>query len=256
MQDFAQALKGWRQSRRLSQLALSLEADVSARHIAFLETGRARPSRQMVLRLAEVLNLPRGEGNALLAAAGFAAHYPSHRLDAAEMERVRAAMDWTIRRHAPYPALVMDRLWRLVALNRPATTLFGALGLGEGSSLLDAVATGLGQKAIENWAEVGHHTLRRLRAESTRAGGIAELDAAAEALARDPDVAGWEPEGQPTAVIPTIYRSGDLRLALFSTYAQFGTAEEVALEEMKIELMFPADAQTDAMLRALTPDGE
>jgi hypothetical protein len=107
---------------------------------------------------------------------------------------------------------------------------------------------------IENWAEVGHHTMRRLRAESARAGGIEALDRAAAALAADPGIAGWTPPARPAAIVPTIYRAAGLRLALFSTYAQFGTAEEVALEEMKIELMFPADAATEAALRALAGD--
>src|SRR5690606_28095237 len=137
MTDFAPALRDWRQTRRLSQMALALDAGVSARHLAFLETGRARPSRGMVLRLAQALAVPRAGQNALLAAAGYAAHDPALPLDGDEMAQVRAAMDWTIRRHAPYPALVMDRLWRLVALNPVAARMFGAVGIGPGDSLLD-----------------------------------------------------------------------------------------------------------------------
>lgn len=251
MQDFAEGLRAWRQRRRLSQLGLSVEAAVSSRHIAFLETGRARPSRGMVLRLAEALEVPRTGRNALLAAAGFAPHYPDLGLDAAEMARVRAAMDWTIRRHAPYPAVVMDRLWRLVALNAPAARLFGALAIGEGASLLDALARPEVRAAIENWGEVGHHILERLRSESARGGGVAELDAAAAALARDPAILAWAPPARPAVVVPTIYRAEGLRLSLFSTYAQFGAAEDAGLADLKIELMFPADAGSEATLRAM-----
>jgi MmyB-like transcription regulator ligand binding domain len=108
---------------------------------------------------------------------------------------------------------------------------------------------------IENWEEVGHHTLQRLRAETAQAGGLAELDRAIAALAAEPRIAGFQPRGPARAVVPTIYRMGQTRLALFSTYAQFGSAEEVALAEMKIELMFPADAAAEAGLLALSASG-
>ncbi len=254
MRDFPQALKDWRHSRRLSQLQLASEAEVSPRHIAFLETGRARPSRGMVLRLAEVLGLPRAEQNTILTAAGFAPQFPVLRLDATEMSRVRQAMDWTITRHAPYPGLILDRLWRIVAMNGPAARIFGPAGLTEGASLLDALQDmALFASLIENWVEVGHLTLLRLRSESARAGGIAELDRAAARLAADAGIAAFKPRATGTAVIPTVYRTGAGRLSLFSTYAQFGSAEEVALAEMKIELMFPADAEAEATLKAPTP---
>lgn len=251
MQDFPGRLKDWRHKRRLSQLQLATEAEVSPRHLAFLETGRARPSRAMVLRLAQVLDLPPAEANAILTAAGFAAHYPALGLDAAEMAVVRRAMDWTISRHAPFPALVMDRLWCILAMNGPALQIFGPAGLAPGVSLL-ALLQDLSvlRAVIENWQEVGHHVLHRLRAESARAGGIAELDATVAALSAEPSVAGFRPQGG-RAVVPTIYRMGGLRLPLFSTYAQFGSAEEIALSDMKIELMFPSDEAAHGVLLAL-----
>jgi transcriptional regulator with XRE-family HTH domain len=249
MRDFPEALKDWRRTRRLSQLQLATEAEVSPRHLAFLETGRSRPSRAMVLRLAEVLDLPRAEQNTILTAAGFSPQFPQLGLDAAEMAQIRLAMDWTITRHAPYPGLIMDRLWRIVAMNDPAERMFGPAGFAVGTSLLDglhniAVFSGL----IENWVEVGHSTLLRLRSESARAGGIAELDRAAAHLAADPQIAGFQSRVSRSVVIPTIYRTGAVRLSLFSTYAQFGSAEEVSLADMKIELMFPADEATKAVL--------
>jgi transcriptional regulator with XRE-family HTH domain len=252
MRDFPEALKDWRHTRRLSQLQLATEAEVSPRHLAFLETGRARPSRGMVLRLAEVLGLPHAEQNTILTAAGFSPQFPTLALDAAEMAQVRAAMDWTISRHAPYPGLIMDRLWRIVALNAPATAMFGPAGFAVGSSLLDGLQDiAVFSNLIENWIEVGHSTLLRLRSESMRAGGIPELDAAAALLAKDPQIAAFQPRVSHHAVIPTIYRMGATRLSLFSTYAQFGSAEEVSLADMKIELMFPADSAAEAALQAL-----
>ena len=248
MQDFPTALRHWRRTRRLSQLDLAIEAEVSPRHLAFLETGRSRPSRGMVLRLAEVLDVPRGDQNGLLTAAGFAPQFPVLPLAAEEMAQVRAAMGWMIDRHAPYPALILDRLWRIVALNAPATRLFGPVGLAEGVSLLDAMSDlTVFAALIENWVEVGHQTALRLKAESARAGGIAALDRAVTALMANPEIAAHQPRAMGRAILPTVYRMGDKRLAMFSTYAQFGAAEEVALSDMKIELMFPADPQAEAV---------
>jgi transcriptional regulator with XRE-family HTH domain len=252
MHDFPGVLKDWRHRRRLSQLELATEAEVSPRHLAFLETGRARPSRGMVLRLSSVLDLPRGEQNAMLGAAGFAPQFPALPLETAEMARVAQAMRWTLDRHAPYPAMILDRLWRVVALNKPARALFGPAGFAEGASLLQAMATPeVFEALIENWVEVGHHTALRLRAESARAGGVAELDRAVAALMAHPEIAGFQAKTTGRAVLPTIYRLGGARLSLFSTYAQFGSAEEVGLSDLKIELMFPADAEAEAQLLAL-----
>ncbi|MDP3196550.1 helix-turn-helix domain-containing protein [Tabrizicola sp.] len=252
MHDFPTALRHWRRTRRLSQLDLASEAEVSPRHLAFLETGRSRPSRGMVLRLAGVMALPRGDQNGLLAAAGFAPQFPVLPLEAEEMAQVRAAMVWMIDRHAPYPALILDRLWRIVALNPPAERLFGPAGFAKGASLLDALADpAVFAGLIENWVEVGHHTALRLKAESARAGGIAALDRAVAALLAYPAIAAHQPRATGRAILPTVYRMGDHRLALVSTYAQFGAAEEVALSDMKIELMFPADPETRAALEGL-----
>lgn len=252
MHDFPTALRTWRRTRRLSQLDLASEAEVSPRHLAFLETGRSRPSRGMVLRLAEVMGLPRGDQNGLLAAAGFAPQFPVMPLAAEEMAQVRAAMGWMIDRHAPYPALILDRLWRIVAMNDPADRLFGPAGFAPGASLLDALADpSVFSQLIENWVEVGHHTTLRLKAESARAGGIDALDRTVAALMSNPEIAAHQPRATGRAILPTVYRMGQQRLALFSTYAQFGAAEEVALSDIKIELMFPADAEAKALLSGL-----
>lgn len=244
-------LKTWRHRRGMSQLRLALEANVSARHIAFIETGRANPTRAMVLRLSEALSVPRPERNTLLEAAGYSAAYTTRRLDADEMSSIRAAVAWTLDRHDPYPAFALDRHWRLVKLNRSAACLLAAMGVREGDSLLDALlATDGLRQAIENWPDVGQHMLARLRTESRHVGGDAVLDAAADRLARDIDMR-HAPTGILPAVVTTRLRTPAGPLALFSTIAQFGTAEDIALAEYKIELLFPADDATRQALAAM-----
>lgn len=247
MTQFPQTLKTWRKARRLSQLNLALEADVSARHISFLETGRARPSRDMITRLGDALHLPLSTRNQMLTHAGFAPRYASREWNADEMAPIRAALDHMLQSHAPYPAFAVDRLWKVIQLNAPASKLFGLLGIAEGSNMLEIVTSPKLPQFVENWSEVAHHSAQRLRTESAAQGGVPELDATANELAK------VAPPTEPTTgpVIPTIYRAGDLRLSLFSTIAQFGTAEDVTLDDLKIELFFPADDSTKTALESL-----
>ncbi|TQV70659.1 helix-turn-helix transcriptional regulator [Denitrobaculum tricleocarpae] len=253
-QSFGTMLRDWRTQRRLSQLALGLDANVSARHISFLETGRAKPSRAMVLQLCEVLDAPRGTRNSLLNAAGFAPAYRRRDLNEADMAQVRSAVDWTLARHDPYPALALDRHWTLVKINQSARLLLGAISLEEGDSLL-SVMTDVERLTVmfENWQEVAQHMLARLRTESGHLGGDRILDAASDRLAESLGTEYADPSGVLPAVVPARYRAGEDTLSLFSTIAQFGTAEDIALAELKIELMFPADDATRRMLLAMTP---
>lgn len=250
---FASHLKDWRRRRAVSQLRLGLAANVSARHIAYMETGRAHPTRAMVLRLSEALDIPRNDRNALLEAAGFAPAYSSRTLDASEMAAIRAALDWTLARHDPYPGFAFDRHWRLVALNRSASAMLAPIGLGVGDSLLDALlAPDRLRAAVTNWPEVARHMHARLLTESRHVGGDPVLDAAARRLEceiGDPDVR----TGVLPAIITTRYRMGDTQVAFFSTIAQFGSAEDIALADMKIELLFPADEATRRILAANGP---
>lgn len=248
-------LRTWRRRRNLSQLGLALEADVSARHIAFIETGRANPTRAMVLRLSEALAVPRAERNTLLEAAGYAAAYAIRRLDAEEMDTIRAAVEWTLARHDPYPAMALDRHWRLVKVNQAASRLLAAMGLAKGDSLLDALlaADGLRQ-GIDNWSEVAQQMIARLRTESRHIGGDPVLDRAADQLSRK-----IEPHDAPIGILPAVVatrlRSPGGALTFFSTIAQFGTAEDIALAELKIELLFPADEATRRSLVEQHGDG-
>jgi transcriptional regulator with XRE-family HTH domain len=249
MTQFPEALRDWRARRRFSQLELAVQADVSARHIAFLETGRARPSAAMIGRLADALQIPMHERNQLLTLAGFAARYPGRQWHDPEMATVRRAVERTLTQHAPFPAIAVDRLWNVMLMNGPARMLFGQVGLAEGGSFLDLMVSDTLPPMVENWPDVAHHAAQRLRIQSASQGGVPQLDRAAEKLAAIP--------GAKTArtgpVVPTVYRSGTMRLSLFAIIAQFGTPEVLLLEDMKIELFFPADNQTEQALRLMRP---
>jgi transcriptional regulator with XRE-family HTH domain len=255
MTPFAQSLKAWRGVRRFSQMGLALEAGVSARHLSFLETGRARPSREAVGRLSEALALPLDARNQLLIQAGFAPRYPARQLDSAAMAPILQAMDHLLAVHMPWPALAVDRLWRVVRMNPAAQVLHGALGVREGDSLLELVMSDHLPQLVENWPDVAHHTAMRLRTESVAQGGVPDLDRACRHLA---GAAGLRPAGPAEqaggAVVPTILRLGGQRLALFATIAQFGTPEDVTLDDLKIELYFPLDDSSAEVLRMLVSD--
>ncbi|MBD3765634.1 MAG: transcriptional regulator [Rhodobacterales bacterium] len=200
----------------------------------------------MVLRLAEALDLPLAERNHFLVQAGFAPRYPARAWDDAAMAPIRAAVAHMLDRHAPWPGIAIDRLWRVTDLNAPARALFGAFGVGVGGSILDMMLSEALPTAVENWPQVAAHAARRLRTESAAQGGVAELDRAAERLAAaGADVSPGAP------VIPTVIRAGGARLVLFATIAAFGTAEDVTLDAFRVELFFPGDDATATALRGL-----
>ncbi len=252
--SFGAALRQWRGQRRMSQLDLGLTANVSARHISFLETGRARPSQSMAMQLCETLEVPHSARNAFLGAAGFAPAYRRRELSDDDMAHVRAAVEWTLERHAPFPAFAQDKHWRVVKANSSATFLLGGIGLGEGDSLLDAMLDlDLMSTALENCQEVLQHMTVRLRTESAHLGGDAVLDEAVEQLTRMTGSGSHGVTGTLPAVITARYRAGEDTLSFFSTLAQFGTPEDIAVAELKIEMMFPADDATRDALLALRP---
>lgn len=250
--QFGSVLKDWRSRRRMSQLDLGLSADVSARHISFLETGRSRPSRSMVLHLCEQLEVPRQARNLLLTAAGLAPAYGKRDLSEQDMAPVRSAMDWMLERHAPFPAIAMDRHWTLITMNQTARLLMAGMGINDGDTMLNVLADNENVRAsILNIDEVVEHTVARLRTEIAHLGGDPVLDTAAEKLAATlPD---HRPalNGVLPAFIPARYRAGDQTFSFLSTFTQFGTAEDIALSELKIEMMFPADEETRQALMAL-----
>lgn len=247
MNDFSNSLKYWRAARRYSQLDLAMEAEISARHLSFLETGRARPSRDMVVRLGEALELPLDARNQMLTQAGFAARYAGRDWDNAAMAPIRHALSRQLQRHLPYPGLALDRLWTIREANPAALTLFASLGVGIGDSLLAMLMLENMPQMIENWPEVAHHAAMRLRTESAAQGGIPEFTQAMRYLTAA--ATGYAPNSTP--VVPTILRLGDHRLSMFATISHFGTAEDLLLDQLKIELYYPMDDATAQIFEAM-----
>ena len=251
-------LRDWRQQRRLSQLDLALEAEVSPRHLSFIETGRSRPSRDLVLHLAERLDVPLRERNALLRAAGYAPAYRETQLEAEEMAPVRAAIDKILAGHEPFPAIVVDRYWNVVSANRPA---LGILTDGVAPELLASPVNALrvslhpGGLAprIANLAEYSEHVLHRLHRQAIMSGDP-ELFVLEKELRGYPGVAPERAAPATTAellFLPLVIRMTlEVRFSFFSTLATFGTAIDITLSELAIESFFPADEATAGALRA------
>jgi len=246
MTDFPQQLRRWRHTRRLSQLNLALSADVSARHVSFLESGRSRPSRDMIMHLGHVLEMPLAAINNMLLSAGFAPQYKRSALDQTDMAPVAQALEWTLARHAPYPGLALDRFWKIEAMNTPAQQLFTGLGISLGDSLLNLMCDPVMPDLIENWPTVAHMAALRLRAESAAVGGEPQLDRVADYLAQQP-APGDLPNGP---AIPTIYRVGEMRLSLLGMISVFSSANDETIDDLRLELFYPADPETETYLKA------
>lgn len=256
--NFGERLREWRQRRRLSQLELAAEAELSTRHLSFVETGRAKPSREMVLRLCEALELPLRSRNELLVAAGHAPSYPERSFDDAASDEARAAVQRILDAHMPFPALAIDRQWNLVAHNGAVPLLMA----GASSELLqppvnvlrlslhpDGVAS-----RIANLAEWKHHILDRLRHQIWHSADPV-LESLWEELRTYPAPASKTPlrtkSGVPIAV-PLVLESSAGPLSFLSTTTVFGTPVEVTLSELAIESFFPADQATAERLRKMS----
>lgn len=256
MGAFGGALRKWRQLRRLSQLDLALEAGVSARHVSFLETGRAQPSRGMVLRLGEPLQLPPAALNHMLISAGLAPVYGRRELEDAELAPLWQAAERILERHAPYPAMVVDRQWRLLRLNRPAEQMLSVTGLALGDSLIEALLdNAVLRAALDNLSEVERHSLARLRTELAHVGSDPVLEHAIERLQRNVQADNITDAGLLPAVIPARYRMGPQLLSFFSTITQFGGTGDVLMSELRIEQMFPADDASRIALEQMAGGG-
>ncbi|HEY3019200.1 MAG TPA: helix-turn-helix transcriptional regulator [Solirubrobacteraceae bacterium] len=248
-------LREWRQRRRMSQLDLAGEAAVSARHLSFIETGRSRPSAEMVIQLADVLDVPLRDRNALLLAAGYAPAYAQRDLDEPEMGPVREAIDRVLRAHEPYPAVVVDRHWGLVAGNGAVPLLTA----GVAEHLLEPPVNvlrlslhpeGLAPR-IANLGEWRAHLLDRVGRQAVVSGDPA-LFALHEELAGYPGgERGHAADLEAGAIaVPLRVRAGDEELAFISTATTFGTATDVTVSELSIESFFPADETTARALIA------
>jgi transcriptional regulator with XRE-family HTH domain len=250
-------LKDWRRRRRLSQLDLAIEAEVSPRHLSFVETGRSRPSRELVMHLAEHLDVPLRDRNALLLAAGFAPLFRQTPLEATEMTPVRDALDKILTSHEPFPALIVDRHWNLVTANRPALALVTP---GVDPQLLAPPANALRVSLhpaglaprIENLSEWSAHLMTRLHRQHV-ATGDPELATLYDELRGYPGVIenhDVDVDAASMLFVPLELRTVDgLLLRFFSTLATFGTAVDITVAELAIESFFPADAGTAAAQR-------
>lgn len=202
----------------------------------------------MVVRLGEALQLPLDARNQMLTYAGFAVRYKGRDWDDADMAPVRRALQWQLERHAPYPGLAVDRMWTIRAANATALALFGGFDIGIGDSMLDLMSRPQLPDLIENWAEVAHHAAVRLRTENAMLGGVPEFEAVIRYLSEAP-----QPNSPATGpVIPTILVQSGMRLSMFATISQFGTPEDLMLDDLKVELYFPMDEPTKTAFQAMS----
>lgn len=261
-------LRAWRQRRRLSQLALASDAGISTRHLSFLETGRARPSREMVLHLAERLEVPLRERNQLLVAAGFAPMFPERRLDDPALAVARRAVERVLAGHEPHPAVALDRRWTLIMANRAVAPLL----TGAAPSLLEPPVNvlrlslhpqGLAGRIV-NLHEWRAHLLARLRRQVELTADPTLIDLLGEL--RSYPVPGRSRPGPPVrdhaaaaaaaaVVVPFRLATEHGELSFLSTTTMFGTPVEITLSELVVESFFPADTVTAEVMRGLAAAG-
>jgi transcriptional regulator with XRE-family HTH domain len=261
---FGSLLRAWRTARRYSQLELASETRVSQRHLSFLESGRANPSRGMVMHLTQVLQVPLRERNDLLIAAGFAPLYPERPLRDAGMAAVRQALETTLRHHEPFPALVVDRQWNIVMHNAAIDRLIGLLGpparvwkavdpSGKRNLMrLSLHPQGL-QPLVVDWPQTAGVLLARLQAEvqaNPANTGLRHLLSELRALPGVPEPAQAAAAAPPQVPVLSLkLRQGNATLELFSMVCSFGTALDLTADELRLELLFPSDAPTAKFLR-------
>lgn len=247
---FGSALRRWRLARGRSQLDLAHVARTTSRHLSFLETGRSRPSREMVTRLAEALDLPLREANDLFHLAGLAPAYPETGLAAEDLAPFTSVVERMLAGHDPYPAYAIDRHWNIVLANRAATAF---LPEGAERNVVRLTYAGAWREMIANWDALAWAGVRRLQAECARRpddevlSGLAAL--AADACRGVPAASGTVD----ARVLCPHFRIGDDLVRTITVVAQFGGARDVTLDELRIELIYPADDEAEAFFRALGP---
>lgn len=256
VRTFGVQLRDWRARRRLSQLSFACDAEISARHLSFLETGRSAPSRDMVLRLAEKLDIPIRERNSMLVAAGFAPVFPERALNDPALKAARDAIDIVLQGHKPFPAFAVDRYWNVVASNRALEPMYEGVAEHLLSPPVHALRLclhpeGLAPRTV-NLPEWRAHLLGRLRQQADHTGDAA-LSALHDELAAYPcPPAAAHFAEAPGIVVPfQILVRGEV-LSFFSTTTVFGTPIDVTLSEIALECFYPADRETDARVRALS----
>ena len=260
---FGELLRRWRLARRLSQLALATEAEVSSRHLSFLETGRTQPSREMVLRLAGVLDVPMREQNLLLTAAGYAPMYRETALGAPELSQVRRALGFMLAQQEPFPALVVDRHWNLLMQNEAAGRLFGIFLDPEAAAQVPGPPNvvrltfhpyGL-RRYIANWEALAGPLIQQIHRETVGGTPDAGTRRLLDELLAYPGVpAHWrtpDAKAQSAPFLSLDLSKGDLTLRFFTTIATLGTPQDITLQELRVECFFPADGATEELARRL-----
>ena len=257
-------LRTWRERRRLSQLELAGAADISARHMSFLETGRSVPSRGMLLRLAERLEIPLRERNALLLSAGYAPMYAERRLDHPVLEQARRAVELVIAGHEPYPALAVDRYWTLVSANAAVGVLLAGIEPRLLEPPVNVLRLGMHPEGlaprIVNYVQWREHILARLRQQIAATADPILVEMLSELESYPQGTTGSSPPSASDStdyggvVVPFTLRTDHGLLSFFSTTTVFGTPLDITLAELAIESFFPADTQTsDALARIARP---
>ena len=254
---FPARLVWWRKRRGLSQLDLALAADVSQRHVSFLELDRTRPSREMVLRLAAAMDVPLRHSNELLLAAGFAPVWNETAFDAQTLAPVRDALDFMLQQQEPFPAVVVDRRWNLLLANQGAAALVrflvGPVEPGTAVNLADAlVAPDVLRPHLVNWAEVVRFFLRSVEADAAADGSEQTAALLRRLLGYDgvrAALAVPEPPAPDAPVLPMHFEKNGVTLRLFTTIATLGTPQDITLQELRVESFFPLDEATRAQFR-------
>lgn len=255
--SFGFRLRWWRQHRGLSQLDLAGRAEISQRHLSFMELGRASPSRDMVMRLAAALDVPLRQRNTLLVAAGFAPAWRETDLSAPELAQVRSALDYIMAQQEPYPAVAVDRHWNLLRSNSGAARLVeflvGPLAPGAPINLADAlVAPDVLRPFLVNWPDVVRYFVRSVEADAAADGTLETAALLDRLLAYDgvrSAVKASATESPMTPVLPMHFRKGETTVRLFTTIATLGTPQDVTLQELRIECFFPLDEDSANVLR-------
>lgn len=253
---FGLLVKEWRRARRKSQLTVALEAQISPRHFSFLESGRSAPSREMVQRVAETLDVPLRERNALLMAAGYAPMYPERALESTELTQVRRALTRLLEHQEPYPAVVLDRQWNVLETNRAAPKLFGLFidlaAIPEPRNLLRTMFDPAGLRPwVANWDVVAQTLIQRVFREAV--GGVP--DGRVLALLEELQAFPGSPAPEPLTSAgelpfhPVQFQKDALRLSFFSMLTTVGAPLDITAQELRIEAFFPADEETERYAR-------
>jgi transcriptional regulator with XRE-family HTH domain len=256
---FPHLLKHWRQKRRMSQLDLALESGVSQRHVSFLESGRAKPSRAMIMQLSETLEVPLRERNDWLVAGGFAPVFRARTLEDPQMSQVMTAVRMMLRNHEPYPAVAVDRAWNIRLSNEPFDRLVALLGGdlwtrlgGEPRNIMRLFFHPNGIKPwVVNWRAIAPLLWHRACREAEALGGqdmkvvLMELS-----LHQDSETLWAAEDAALVPVLPLEMEKDGLRLSLFTVISTFGTAQDVTADELRIESLFPADEPTETMFNS------